>query len=105
MKLSEKNAIGEEQYEPTLEQIERKFLASVKFIDVVLKEIKNQNKELQDGLGMSYAKYIGLISPFDEAIQCLRKVRSELDSYLQKVRAELASKYKRQCRSEEKNRQ
>lgn len=94
--------MNKQQYEPALEQVERKILASVKFIDVVLKEIRNQNKELQDDLGMSYAKHIGLVSPFEEAIHSLRKVRGELDSYLQTVRKDLASKYKRQYSSKER---
>lgn len=89
----------EPKYEPTLEQKEREILASVKFIDVVLKEIRNKDKELKDGLGMSYAKYIGITSPFEEAVRCLRKVRGELDSYLQRVRRELVSKYKQQFNS------
>lgn len=88
--------------DPTLEQIEREILASVKFIDVILKEIKNKDKELRDGLGMSYAKYIGLTSPFEEAVRCLRKVRGELDSYLKTIRSELSSKYKQQKNSKVK---
>ena len=92
----------EQQYDPALEQIERESLASVKFIDVILKEIKNKDKELRDGLGMSYAKYIGLTSPFEEAVRCLRKVRGELDSYLKTIRSELASKYKQQHNSKAK---
>lgn len=85
----------EQQYDPALEQIERKILASVKFIDVLLKEVRNKDKELRDGLDMSYAKYIGLTSPFEEAVKCLRKVRGELDSYLQMVRSELSAQYKK----------
>jgi len=94
--------MDKQQYEPALEQVERKILASVKFIDVVLKEIRNQNKGLQDDLGMSYAKHIGLVSPFEEAIHSLRKVRGELDSYLKKVREDLVSKYKRQYSPKER---
>lgn len=90
--------MNKQQYEPALEQIEREILASVKFIDVILKEIRNKDKELKDGLGMSYAKYIGLTSPFEEAVCCLRKVRGELDSYLQATRSKLVSKYKQHYR-------
>lgn len=88
--------MDEQQYDPTLEQIERNILASVKFVDVLLKEVRNKDKELRDGLGMSYAKYIGLTSPFEEAVRCLRKVRGELDSYLKTARSGLSSKYKQQ---------
>ena len=94
--------MDEQQYDPTLEQIERKILASVKFIDVLLKEVRNKDKELRDGLGMSYAKYIGLTSPFEEAVRCLRKVRGELDSYLKTARSGLSSKYKQQHNSKVK---
>lgn len=84
----------DKQYDPSLEQIEREILASVKFIDVILKEIRNKDKELKNNLGMSYAKYIGLTSPFEESVRCMRKVRGELDSFLQTVRSELSLKYK-----------
>jgi len=94
--------VDRQQGEPSLEQVERRILASVKFIDVVLKEIRNQNKELQDDLGMSYAKIIGLVSPFEEAIHSLRKVRGELDSYLKTVRKNLAFGYEKRYRPREK---
>lgn len=81
--------------EANLEYIESKILKSVKFVDVIIKETRRENKELQESLGMSYAKYIGLTSPFEEAIRSLRDVRVELNSYLVAVRGKLESKYKR----------
>lgn len=87
---------------PTLEQIEREILASVKFIDIILKEIRDEDKELRENLGMYYAKYIGISSPFEEAVRCLRKVRGELDSYLQTMRTKLTLKYKQHYQSKVK---
>jgi len=80
--------------QPNLEMTENRILKSVKFIDVILQEIRTENKELQDILGMRYAKYIGLTSPFEEAIHVLKKVKNEFDSYLKAVREDLATDYK-----------
>jgi hypothetical protein len=88
--------MDEQQYNPSLEQIEREILASVKFIDVILKETRSKDKELRENLGMHYAKHIGLTSPFEEMVKCLRKVRGELDLYLQMVRNKLSAQYRKE---------
>jgi|GEM_PF-4985617 len=80
--------------EPSLEQIEKRILRCVRFNDTLLQEVKKVNGELQEGLGMGYAKYIGLTSPFEKAIHVLKEVRTELGSYLEKVRADLRARYK-----------
>ncbi|GAG23877.1 unnamed protein product [marine sediment metagenome] len=86
----------------SLEQIERKIQTSVKFIDTMLQETKREDKELHEVLGESYGKYIGLSSPFAEAVKALKGVKAEFDSYLKIVREELASKYRRMYKPERK---
>jgi len=96
--------MDEQEYIPSLENVERKILASVKFINFLLQEVRREDKTLKSGLGGSYAKYVGLSSPFEEAINCLRKVKGELDSYLGTVRSHLTTKYKKRFRSRDKER-
>lgn len=90
--------------ESSLEYIESQILKSMKFVDVIIKEMRRENKELQESLGMSYAKYIGLTSPFEEAMRSLKDVRVELNSYLESVRGKLESKYRKQFAIKGKNR-
>jgi len=78
----------------SIEQTERLILDQVKFIDFVLKEIRKRNKELQDGLGMSYAKLVGLGTPFEEAVHSFRQVKGELDGYLKILREKMVGQYK-----------
>jgi len=80
--------------EMSIEQAEHLILDQVKFIDFVLKEIRKRNKELQDGLGMSYAKLVGLGTPFEEAVHSFRQVKGELDGYLKILREKLLGEYR-----------
>jgi hypothetical protein len=75
-----------------LEYQEQVILEQVKFIDVVLEEIRNRNRVLQESLGMSYAKYVGISTPYEECIHALRKVKNEFDGYLKTARSELVAK-------------
>lgn len=79
---------------PTLETVERAILESVKFLNVVLQEVRKENIECQESFGMSYGKYVGLSAPYDEAIAVLRCVKNELDASLNTVRKRLADKYR-----------
>jgi len=74
------------------ERQEQIVLEQVKFIDLMLEEIRNRNKTLQEELGMSYAKYIGIGTPYEECIHILRKVKSEFDIYLKTARSELTAR-------------
>jgi len=82
--------------QPPLEQIENRMLKSVKLINFILMEIKKENKDLRKFLSTSYAKYFGLGTPYEEAIKTLRQVKSEIDSYLDTIRGELGTKYRRE---------
>jgi len=78
------------------DQAEQVLLNQVKFIGSVLEEIRRSNKLMEEKLGMSYAKLVGLATPYEEAIHCLRKVKSELDVYLKTVRERMVTELKKQ---------
>jgi len=74
----------------------------VKFINLVLQEIRKRDKRCKVVLGDSYGKAIGFITPFLKCGIELRKVRTDLGSYLTTTRAILEEEYKRQFRSSKK---
>jgi len=64
-------------------------LDQVKFLNYILEEIRRRNKELSEKFEMSYAKIVGIASPYEEAIAALRKVKNEFDNYLGVIRNEM----------------
>lgn len=70
------------------EELEAAVIEEVKFSDYVLEECRRRNKILQVELGMSYGKYVGVGTVYEEAVHAFRKVKGELDVYLRSVRAE-----------------
>ena len=70
----------------TIEIAEKLVLENVKFIGSILEEIRRSNKIMAEEIGMSYAKFVGLGTPYEEAIFALRKVKTELDIYLKILR-------------------
>lgn len=80
----------------TFDEAERVLLEQVKFIGSVLEEIRRSNKLMEEKLGMSYAKLVGLATPYEEAIHSLRKVKSELDGYLKTLRERMVEQLKKQ---------
>ncbi len=81
--------------EPRLEFVEAEILENVKFISNVLEEIRKRNKELEEKLGSSYGKFIGIATPYEEMVNSCRTVKGEFDQYLEVVRDLLREKYKR----------
>jgi len=81
-----------------IEQIENIVLEQTKFINFILKELKDRNKALEDTLGASYGKFIGCGTVYDKGVCVFREIKKELDQYLQIVRSELLEKYKLQGR-------
>lgn len=81
------------------DQAERVLLEQVKFIGLVLEEVRRSNKFMQQKLKMSYAKLIGLATPYEEAIHALRAVKSELDTYLRTLREYMVAELKKQVRN------
>ena len=72
-----------------LEVLEGIFVESVKFVSAVLEVIRKKNKRLEEVLEMSYAKMIGLSSPYECAIRELRETKRSLDVYLKLIRGEI----------------
>lgn len=92
--------------EITIEQAERIALDQVKFINSVLEQLRARNESFQLALGMTYAKLVGLGTPYEEAIHSLRKVKTELDRYLSAIRAKMVEGNMSQARPKKvKNRQ
>lgn len=84
----------------TIEQAEQVVLNEVKFVGSVLEEIRRSNKQMGEELGNSYAKLIGLGTPYEEAINALRKVKSELDMYLKLIREKMLEQMKLRMRDQ-----
>ena len=81
-----------------LVEYEKRVLEQVKFINFFLEECRKRNKELLDVFGMSYGKFIGVGTIYEDAIHSLRKVKKELDEFLLIVRENLRSEYESQSR-------
>ena len=78
-----------------IEVIEKELLRQVKFIDIILGEISERNEKLREHLGNSYAKYVGLSAPYDQAVKELRAIKKNFDSYLKVAREHMASEYRK----------
>lgn len=76
-----------------LEDTERRILSEVKFINSILEECRRRNKSLQDNFGMSYGKFIGVGTVYEEAIHSMRKVKGELDEYLRVIRESMRNNF------------
>ena len=70
----------------SLEYVERIILEQVRFLNLVLEETRKRNKFLSEKLEMSYAKLIGLGTPYELMIHSLRQVKREMDMYLKIIR-------------------
>jgi len=81
--------------EVSLEKAEKILLDQVKFVNLILQQCRERNKFLKDEIGMTYAKLVGLGTPYEEAIYSIRKVKNELDACLKSIRQELIHKYNR----------
>jgi len=77
-----------------LDQVEYILLGEVKFVGLLLEEIRRSNKIMQEKIGIGYAKLIGLGTPYEEAIHVLRQVKLELDTYLKIIRDKMLSDMK-----------
>lgn len=82
----------------SLEQAEKLALNQVKFLNFVLEECRKRNKELEESFGTDYGKLIGTGTVFEEAICSLRKVKGELDEFLNIIRADVRGQLQRERR-------
>ena len=80
----------------TFDQAEHVLLEQVKFVGSLLEEIRRSNKLMEEKLGRSYAKLVGLGTPYEEAIHSLRQVKLELDTYLKTIRDVMLAELKKQ---------
>ncbi len=71
----------------------------IKFINFMLREIRKRDKRCKLVLGDSYGKAIGFIAPFLKCGSELRKVRTDLGSYLTTTRNLLGDEHKRQLKT------
>jgi hypothetical protein len=71
----------------SIEEAENLVLSQVRFINVVLEECRKRNQDLADKFGPAYGKFVGLGTVYEEAIHSLRKVKLELDEFLDIVRS------------------
>jgi len=83
----------------SLDQAEHVLLEQVKFVGSLLEEIRRSNKLMEEKLGRSYAKLVGLATPYEEAIHALRQVKLELDTYLKTIRDIMVEDMKRKMRT------
>jgi len=77
----------------------------IKFINLILEEVRKRDKRCQAVLGNSYGKAIGFLTPFKEATIPLKKVRTELGLYLDTTRLALKEEYENQFRSSKKRKE
>ena len=74
----------------------------IKFINLMLQEIRKRDKRCKLVLGDSYGKAIGFLTPFLKCGSELRKVRTDLGSYLATTRRLLEDEYKKQFMTSKK---
>lgn len=79
----------------SFDQAEHVLLEQVKFVGSLLEEIRRSNKLMEEKLGRSYAKLVGLGTPYEEAIHSLRQVKLELDTYLKTIREIMLAEMKK----------
>lgn len=77
----------------SLSRAEQLALEQVKFCNLMLQEVRKRNIILKEEFQMAYAKYIGLSTPYEEAIFSLRKVKREFDAFLRVIREEAVKEY------------
>ena len=69
-----------------IEVIEKMLADQVRFLDIMLQETRKRNKLMSETLDSSYAKLIGLGTPYEECIHALRDVRKDINTYLSIIR-------------------
>jgi hypothetical protein len=77
-------------------EAENLLLDQVKFIGQILEALRRRNQNLAKELGMNYAKIVGLVTPYEEAIHSMRKVKRELDVCLKLLREHMIDNMKKQ---------
>ena len=71
-------------------------LVEVQFVGKILEALRKRNTNLSGEIGMNYAKIVGLVTPYEEAIHSMRKVKRELDVCLKLLREHMVENMKKQ---------
>lgn len=88
-----------------IEIIEKTIADQVRFLDIMLQEVRKHNKIVNSILvDSSYAKLIGLSTPYEECIHALREVRKGLNSYLSIIRDKMTKDEKSLAQGRHKKR-
>ncbi len=77
-------------------EAENILLEQVKFVGQILEALRKRNSKLSEEVGMNYAKIVGLVTPYEEAIHSMRKVKRELDVCLKLLREHMVENMKKQ---------
>jgi len=77
-----------------IEIIEKMLADQVRFLDIMLQETRKRNKLMSETLDSSYAKLIGLGTPYEECIHALRDVRKDINTYLSIIRDKIVKEEK-----------
>ena len=77
-----------------IEIIEKLLADQVRFLDIMLQETRKRNKLMSETLDSSYAKLIGLGTPYEECIHALRDVRKDINTYLSIIRDKIVKEEK-----------
>jgi len=85
-------------------QKEQIILDQVKFLNVMLEQLRKRNKLLEKKLGMHYAKMIGSGTPYENLIHHTRNIKSDFDNYLKVVRDEIIKIEKAKAQEQRKKR-
>jgi hypothetical protein len=78
-----------------LSEYESLLVNQIKFVDIVLEEMRRRSSIFLNDSDMRYAKIIGISTPYEESINNIRKTKSELDSCLCVVRKEMMAGFRR----------
>jgi hypothetical protein len=73
----------------TLPEAEQLAIEQVRFINETLESMRSRNRELEEKLGPSYAKLIGVGTIFEDCICTMRKAKSETDKFLSVIREDM----------------
>lgn len=88
-----------------IEMIEKIFADQVRFLDIMLQETRKRNKLLKETLdSTSYAKLIGLGTPYEKCVYSLREVRREMSMYLSVIRDKIMREQKSSSQHQQKKR-
>jgi len=79
----------------SIDVIEKELNDQLQFLNIVIQQVRKRNEFLRQILGPTYAKLIGLGTPYEECIHSLRQVYNEFKKYLEIVRNRMIEESRR----------